>query len=65
MYRDEIVDEVRKVRDEFARKYDYDISRICDAIRARQSQSNREIVSRSGETKKPQIAGDRPVVVKG
>lgn len=46
MYKDEIVDEVRKARDDFARQYDYDISRICDAIRIRQSESSRPVVSR-------------------
>ncbi len=46
MYKDEIVDEVRKARDDFARLYDYDISRIYDAIRVRQSESPRPVVSR-------------------
>lgn len=45
-YIDEIVDEVRQVREKHAAKFDYDISAICKDIRLRQSKSGRRIVSR-------------------
>lgn len=35
-WKDEIVDEVRRVRDAYAAKFDYDISRICGDLRRRQ-----------------------------
>ncbi len=41
---DEIVEEVRRVREEHAAKFDYDISAICADIRNKQSKSNRKIV---------------------
>ena len=44
--KDEIVEEVRKARDEFAARYNYDISAICAAIREIQNTSGRKIVTR-------------------
>jgi hypothetical protein len=55
MYTDEIVEDVRRARDDFARQYDYDITRICDAIRIRQSASSRPVVSRA--TAKQKLGG--------
>ena len=45
IWNDEIVEEVRKVRNEHAAKFDYDISAICADIRRQQKESGREIVS--------------------
>ena len=42
---DEIVEEVRKVRDEHAAKFNYDISTICADIRQKQIESGREIIT--------------------
>lgn len=42
---DEIVEEVRQVRDEYAKKFNYDIAAICADIRQQQAASNRQIVS--------------------
>ena len=44
-WKDEIVEEVRRVRDEHAAKFDYDISAICADIRRKQDESGRKIVS--------------------
>jgi hypothetical protein len=44
-WNDEIVEEVRKVREKHAAEFDYDISAICADIRRRQIESGREIVS--------------------
>jgi len=35
---DPIVEEVRRVRDEHARKYNYDLQAICDDFRSRHKQ---------------------------
>ncbi len=43
-WKDEIVEEVRKVRDEHAAKFDYDISAICEDIRRKQSKSGRKVI---------------------
>jgi len=42
---DEIVEEVRRVREEHAAKFDYDISVICADIRAKQAKSDRKIIT--------------------
>ena len=44
-WNDEIVEEVRRVRDEYAAKFDYDISAICADIRKKQVESGRKVVS--------------------
>ena len=44
-WKDEIVEEVRKVREEHAAKFDYDISAICADIRRKQAKEGRRIVS--------------------
>jgi hypothetical protein len=42
---DPIVDEVRAIRDEFARQYNYDIDAIFGALQALDASSEREHVS--------------------
>ena len=44
-WKDEIVEEVRKVREEHAAKFGYDISAICADIRRKQAKDGRKIVS--------------------
>ncbi len=44
-WNDEIVDEVRRVREEHAEKFNYDISAICADIRRKQAESKRRVVS--------------------
>ncbi len=43
-WKDEIVEEVRKIRDEHAAKFNYDISAICADIRQKQIESGRNVV---------------------
>jgi hypothetical protein len=45
MARDYIVDEVRRVREEQAAKYAFDVKAILAASRKRQSRSGRKVVS--------------------
>ncbi len=44
-WKDELVDEVRRVRNEHAEKFNYDISAICADIRLKQTDSKRKVVS--------------------
>lgn len=45
MWKDEIVEEVRKVRDEYAAKFDYDLEAIYKDIKKQEKKSHRKIVS--------------------
>ncbi|MCY2962312.1 MAG: hypothetical protein NT069_01445 [Planctomycetota bacterium] len=42
---DSIVDEIRKIRDEYARRFDYDLHAMCADLRREQSLSGAQIVS--------------------
>ncbi len=45
MYKDEIVEEVRRIKEEHAAEYGYDIEAMCRALRAKQKKSGRKVVS--------------------
>ena len=45
MIDDPIVDEVRKARDEYARKFNYDLDTICLDLQRKQDASHRKLVS--------------------
>lgn len=45
MWKDPIVEEVRKWRDEYAARFNYDLHAICRDLRASQEASGRECVS--------------------
>jgi hypothetical protein len=47
MSKDPIVEEVRAVRDEYARRFDYDIEAICDDLRMQEATCGHEVVSLS------------------
>ncbi len=50
--KDPIVEEVRRVRERHAAKYDYDLDAICEALKRDQEASGRKVVSLP--PKKPQ-----------
>ena len=56
-WKDEIVDEVRRVRNEHAEKFNYDVSAICADIRRKQANSGRTVVSldKRGKQKKSDL----------
>jgi hypothetical protein len=58
MWKDEIVEEVRRIREENAAKFDHNLKTILDDARKRQRLSGRKVVS--FEPKKP----GKPVVEK-
>lgn len=43
--RDPIVGEIRRIREEYAARYDYDIEAICHAARERQATSGRTVLT--------------------
>jgi hypothetical protein len=45
MWNDEIVEEVRKARDEYAAKFNYDLEAIFKDIKQQEEKSHREVVS--------------------
>jgi hypothetical protein len=55
MIRDPIVDEVRAIRDEFAKRYDYDIDAIVRALQQASVDEGRQLVSLPP---KPSAKGD-------
>jgi hypothetical protein len=45
MWRDPIVEEIRRYREEYAARFNYDLAAICRDLRERQKQSGRKVVS--------------------
>jgi hypothetical protein len=45
MWRDPIVEEVRRYREEYAARFHHDLKAICRDLRERQEKSGRKIVS--------------------
>jgi hypothetical protein len=57
MIDDPIVAEVRKARDEYARRFNYDLDAICNDLQQKQAQSGRKVVSFPPKRPKPAIMG--------
>nr|VFK25386.1 MAG: hypothetical protein BECKMB1821G_GA0114241_101326 [Candidatus Kentron sp. MB]VFK29144.1 MAG: hypothetical protein BECKMB1821I_GA0114274_100850 [Candidatus Kentron sp. MB]VFK74690.1 MAG: hypothetical protein BECKMB1821H_GA0114242_100849 [Candidatus Kentron sp. MB] len=45
MWRDPIVEEIHKIREEYARQFDYNVDAICKDIQIKQANSGRKLVS--------------------
>ena len=45
MWNDEILTEIRKIREEHAKSFNYDLDAICNDLRQQQAVSGREIIS--------------------
>lgn len=43
--RDTIVEEIRKIRDEYARRMNYDLHAMCEDLRRKEKQSGAKVVS--------------------
>jgi hypothetical protein len=56
MIDDPIVAEVRKARDEYARRFNYDLDAICNDLQQRQAQAGKKVVSFSPKRPKPVFA---------
>jgi len=59
MWQDPIVEEIHKIREEYARQFNFDINAICKDIHAKQVNSDREVVSFS--PRKPATHASRRV----
>jgi len=46
MLRDEVLDEIYKMREEHAKAFNYDLKAICNDLRKRQATSGRKIISK-------------------
>lgn len=46
MYDDPIVAEIRRLRDEYARRFNYDLEAICNDLREQQQRGDRRVVRR-------------------
>ena len=57
-WNDEIVEEVRRVRQENAEKFNFDISAICADIRKKQAESKRKIIVSTEQNKVGQDTSD-------
>ncbi|NEO14587.1 MULTISPECIES: hypothetical protein [unclassified Moorena] len=45
MWKDEILEEIHKIREQHAKSFNYDLQAICDDVRRRQTESGRQIIS--------------------
>ncbi|MGB5961929.1 MAG: hypothetical protein WBG73_14775 [Coleofasciculaceae cyanobacterium] len=45
MWKDEILEEIHKIREEHAKAFNYDLQAICDDLRRKQAESGRRIIS--------------------
>ena len=46
MWKDEIIEEIHKIREEHAKAFNYDLQAICDDLRRKQASSGRQIISK-------------------
>ncbi len=46
MWQDPIVEEIHRIREKHAKKFNYDLHAICEDIRKKQAQSGHKVVSR-------------------
>jgi hypothetical protein len=49
---DPIVEEIHKIREEYAEKFNYDVDAMFDDLRQKQAQSNHKIISFAKDKKK-------------
>ncbi|AFZ43850.1 hypothetical protein PCC7418_1671 [Halothece sp. PCC 7418] len=45
MWKDEILEELYRIREEHAKAFNYDLQAICDDLRQKQSSSDRKVIS--------------------
>jgi hypothetical protein len=62
MWRDPIVEEVRRYRQEYAAQYNYDLKAICQDLRERQEKSGRKVVSLLPKRVRKEVSEGQPAV---
>ena len=65
MIDDPIVAEVRKARDDYARRFNYDLDAICKDLQEKQARSGRKLVSFPPRRPKPAVADRSHVTGRG
>lgn len=45
MWKDEVLEEIYRIREEHAKAFNYDLKAICDDLRSKQAQSGRKLIS--------------------
>ena len=60
MYDDPIVAEIRRLRDEYARRFGYDLEAICRDLREQQERGGRRVVRRQPKRPSEQRAITEP-----
>ena len=55
MWNDPVVEETRKIRDELAAKFNYDVQKLGQYYLSRQQEEDREIVRRPAKKKKKRL----------
>ena len=45
MWKDPVVEEIREIRDAYARRFNYDIEAICRDLREQEAKGDREVVT--------------------
>jgi hypothetical protein len=45
MWRDEVLEEIYRIREEHAKRFNYNLKAICDNLRQKQAASGRRIIS--------------------
>ena len=58
---DPIVEEIHKIREEYAEKFDYDVDAMFEDMRKKQSQSQHKIVSFTKDNKDARNSEDKQV----
>ncbi len=61
-YHDTIVEEVHRAREEFARRFNFDLKAMCADLRKRQNEGGRRVVSFPPRPVDPQLTGPLPTV---
>lgn len=56
MWKDPVVEGVRALRDEYAQSFDYDLSKICEDLRDKQSKNAQKVVTLPSKTGKESSA---------
>jgi hypothetical protein len=46
MWKDEVLEEIYKIREEYAKSFNYDLQAICDDLRKKQIASRRQLISK-------------------
>lgn len=64
MWKDPIVEEVRRVRERHAARYGYDLSAICRALKDEERHSGRRVVSLPPKKRQPWATPGRSKVVR-